>query len=407
MYFCDTELFIYKIKDGTLKATAILNGRVITPAGLVNDAVILFDDALIIGVAPCHEITVPTGAQVLDARGLFVSPGYLDSHIHGSFGYDFSNATLEQVGEILGRLPSVGVTAVLPTVSSSSSEVTTEALATLQRASQEIKHGARIVGVHLEGPYLNYAKRGAQPEQFLREPNIAEMQNLLDRFKGFIRMVTLAPELPGSLEMIALLKKHDVVVSLGHSSAHFVDVEKAFMKGADRMAHFFSTMSPLHHREPGMVGAGLYFSEMFLELVLDGHHVDPRVAEITYRVKGTDKVILVTDATQATGLPEGKYIRPGNREVWVKDGAVRFDSGILAGSVLTMEKAVQNCVQFLHVPIGDAVRMASTNPAANLHFSHLGSLIPGKQADLVLLDQDYSVQQTYVAGTKIFDQTMK
>ncbi len=131
------------------------------------------------------------------------------------------------------------------------------------------------------------------------------------------------------------------------------------------MAHFFSTMSPLHHREPGMVGAGLYFSEMFLELVLDGHHVDPRVAEITYRVKGTDKVILVTDATQATGLPEGKYIRPGNREVWVKDGAVRFDSGILAGSVLTMEKAVQNCVQFLHVPIGDAVRMASTNPAAN------------------------------------------
>ncbi len=203
--------------------------------------------------------------------------------------------------------------------------------------------------------------------------------------------------------MVALLRNNGVTVSLGHSAATFDEAQKAIALGADRMAHFFNAMSPLHHREPGMVGAGLTFPSVSLELVLDGHHVDPRVAALTHRIKGTEKIILVTDATQATGMPEGKYIRPGNREVWVKDGAVRFASGVLAGSILTMEKAVQNGVKFLETSIAEAVQMAAANPALNLQLSHCGSLLPGKQADFLFLDETYCVQQTYIAGTKVFD----
>ncbi|HAF61351.1 MAG TPA: N-acetylglucosamine-6-phosphate deacetylase [Anaerolineaceae bacterium] len=383
--------------------TAIVNGKVITPAGLVDDAVLVVGDNTILDVTTSHEVNCPSGTQTVNAQGMVIAPGYIDSHIHGSFGFDFSEATIDQVGKILEKLPSVGVTTVLPTIGSSSEQTTLAALETLQQASEKFTHGAKIAGVHLEGPYVNASKRGAQPEQFLREPDLSQIQTYLDHFKGFIKMVTLAPELPGSLAMIALLKKQGVVVSLGHSSATFDEAEKAIALGADRMAHFFNAMSPLHHREPGMVGAGLTFSDVSLELVLDGHHIDPRVAELTYRIKGNEKIILVTDATQATGLPEGKYIRPGNREVWVKDGAVRFASGVLAGSVLTMEKAVQNSVSFLDISIAEATQMASTNPAENLHLSDIGSLTPGKQADFVVLDNDYSIQQTYIAGRKVFD----
>jgi N-acetylglucosamine-6-phosphate deacetylase len=384
-----------------------VNGKVITPAGVRDDADLLIEDGTILDVAVSHEMSIPAQAQTVDAQGMLIAPGYIDSHIHGSFGYDFSDATVDQILTVLQKLPSVGVTTVLPTIGSSSEQSTFTAMDRLHQAKEKLDQGAAIAGIHLEGPYVNASKRGAQPEQFLHEPDLSQMQAYLERFTGSIKMVTLAPELPGSLAMIALLKDNAVTVSLGHSAATFSEAHKAIALGADRMAHFFNAMSPLHHREPGMVGAGLTFPTISLELVLDGHHVDPHVAALTHKIKGTEKIILVTDATQATGLPEGKYIRPGNREVWVKDGAVRFASGVLAGSVLTMENAVQNSVRFLEVSITEAVQMAATNPAMNLQLSHTGSLVPGKQADFLFLDETYHVQQTFIAGRKVFDRNQK
>ena len=383
--------------------TAVMNGKVITPAGILDDADLLIEDGIILAVAVSHEMNIPPQAQTVDAQGMLIAPGYIDSHIHGSFGYDFSDATVDQIVTVLQKLPSVGVTTVLPTIGSSSEQDTLTAMDRLRQAKRKSVQGAAIAGVHLEGPYVNASKRGAQPEQYLREPDLSQMQVYLDRFKDFVKMVTLAPELPGSLAMISFLKNNDVTVSLGHSAATFSETHKAIALGADRMAHFYNAMSPLHHREPGMVGAGLTFPAISLELVLDGHHVDAHVAALTHKIKSTEKIILVTDATQATGMPEGKYIRPGNREVWVKDGAVRFASGVLAGSILTMEKAVQNGVKFLETSIAEAVQMAAANPALNLQLSHCGSLVPGKHADFLFLDETYCVQQTYIAGTKVFD----
>lgn len=385
-----------------MNTTAFTNGRIISSIGIIEGKTLFVEGPRIksIGLADTRS---STSTNVVDVGGMFIAPGYFDSHIHGSFGYDFGDASVAQVIEVLMKLPSVGVTSVLPTIGSSSPDDLVRALQIISEVRSRQYIGTKVMGVHLEGPYLDPSKKGAQPQHNLRLPDIHEMQQLISSYPGLIKMVTVAPELPGCIGLISFLKTQKIVINLGHSNGSFDDAKLAFLNGANRMAHFFNAMSPLHHREPGLVGAGLSFQDVYIELILDGFHVDPNVARMAYQVKGRDRVILVTDATQATGLADGTYTRPGNREVYVKDGSVRFASGILAGSVLNMAKAVRNSVKFLNIPIEEAVRLASFNPAKSLGTNNIGTLLPGCMADFNLLNDDYSVERCYINGKMVYD----
>jgi len=384
-----------------MSTTAFVNGRIVSPIGIIEGKTLFVEGSRIRSIG-LTDTRSSTSTNVVDVGGMFIAPGYFDSHIHGSFGYDFSGASVAQVIQVLRKLPSVGVTSVLSTIGSSSTDDLVRALQIISDVRSSQYDGTKVIGVHLEGPYLDLSKKGAQTQQNLRLPDIHEMQQLISAYPGLIRMVTVAPELPGCIALISFLRTQNIVINLGHSNGSFDDAKLAFLNGANRMTHFFNAMSPLHHREPGLVGAGLSFQDVYIELILDGFHVDPNVARIAYQIKGRDRVILVTDATQATGLADGKYTRPGNREVYVKDGSVRFASGILAGSVLSMAKAVQNSVKFLNIPIAEAVRLASFNPAESLGIRDIGMLLPGCAADFNLLNDDYSVERSYINGKMVY-----
>ncbi len=387
--------------------TSIVNGRILTPSGILLDSILSFYNGKITQIQKKKDFVQKTGQVVIDAKGLLVCSGYIDSHTHGAFGYDFSEANRAQCRHILRMLPTVGVTAVLATLGSSDLATTQQQLEILSDLRNSPADGARLLGVHLEGPYLNAEKRGAQLESVLRLPDLNEIKDLLSTFGDLIKMVTLAPELPGSMEMIHYLRGEGVAVSLGHSAASYAVAAQAIEIGATRITHFYNAMPPLHHRRPGLQGAGLLAPQVYVELIMDGQHVSPEALRIAHQAKGTNRIILVTDSTQATGLPDGQYVRPGDRVVYVREGSVRFESGLLAGSVLTMEQAVRNCVNFLHVPIEEAVQMAAGNPARNLGFDDWGEIAPDKMADFVILDSQYNVQMAFVDGKKIYDEESK
>jgi N-acetylglucosamine-6-phosphate deacetylase len=312
-------------------------------------------------------------------------------------------ATAEQVAELLAWLPSTGVTGVLPTLASSPLEEEIEMLRRLRRVLDNPPPGAAILGFHLEGPYLNPARRGAQPEQAIRPPSIAEMERLIEASGDSVRLVTLAPEMPGALDLVRYLVDRGITVSAGHSEAGCEQAAAAADAGLSRAAHLYNGMPSFQNREPGLVGAALTRDDLYVELILDGVHVDPVSAGLALRAKGLDKVVLVTDATQAAGLGDGIYVRPGNRKIIVEGGAARLESGSLAGSVLTMDRAVANAVRLLHLPLADALALAGRTAAHSLGLGgRKGTLAPGMDADLVILGESLEVRTAIVAGAVVY-----
>jgi N-acetylglucosamine-6-phosphate deacetylase len=307
-----------------------------------------------------------------------------------------------QLEEVLAKLPSKGVTSVVPTIASASLDDQIRMLEVLKKGKSRSPQGAKIVGVHLEGPYLAPEKRGAQPLDALRMPSLDELRCLVEVGEGLVRLVTLAPELPGCLEVIEYLAGHGVVVSAGHTIASYDVIESAVKRGLSRTAHLFNGMEALHHRKPGTVGAALTLEPIYTEVILDGIHLDPRIVKLVVRAKGIARVLLVTDSMEATGMGDGTYIRPGNRRVVVKDGEARLESGSLAGSVLTMDRAVQNAVDLVGLSIVEAVRLASYNPAVNLGLNDRGTLEVGKVSDVLILDPDLSIDSVFIHGKLIF-----
>jgi N-acetylglucosamine-6-phosphate deacetylase len=275
-------------------------------------------------------------------------------------------------------------------------------VARLRAAREKMLPGAQMIGLHLEGPFLNPEKRGAQPAEPIRLPNLTEMKDLIEAGGGCIKLVTLAPELPGADELIRYLISEGVVVSAGHSDAEYQQVIDALRVGVSRVAHLYNGMSPFTHREPGLAGAALEQDGIYAELILDGLHIHPAAARIALRSKGLERIMLVTDATQAAGLGEGVYVRPGNRKIIVKDGAARLESGTLAGSILTMDQAVANAKAFLGISLNQAVQLASRNVAESLHLPAKGSLAPGYDADVTLFENDIRIKATFVRGQKVF-----
>ena len=382
--------------------TLIVHGQVITPTGVIEDGVVWARDGKIVSIQKNTAMTIPVSAEVVDAGGLYVAPGFIDAHTHGGRGYDFMTCTPGQLDELLAWLPSTGVTSVLPTLSSSPLEAELEMVQLLGKAYRRPSPGAQIVGLHLEGPYFSPEKRGAQPANALRSPDVDEVRRLVEASGRSVRLVTLAPELAGALSLIHYLVREGIVASAGHSNATYEEMAAAVEAGVSRVAHLFNGMSAFSHRAPGVAGAALDEERIYAEIVLDGFHVHPAAARVAWRAKGLERLVLVTDSTQAAGLGDGIYVRPGNRKVIVKDGAARLETGELAGSTLTMERAVANARAFLGLSLPQAVQLASRTAAESLGLRAKGRLEPGCDADLILVDEEMHVHGAWVGGIKVY-----
>ena len=339
---------------------------------------------------------VGSDAEVLDGSGLLAVPGFVDLQCNGGFGIDLASQP-ERLWELGARLPRSGVTAWLPTIVSSPPEVVERALAALAAGPPEGWAGAVPLGLHLEGPFLAAARRGAHSEGLLQAPSAAAAAGWT-RAAG-VALVTLAPELPGAMELIATLTADGVVVALGHSDATAPQATDAVSGGATFVTHLFNAMAPLHHRAPGLAGVALSDDRLHVGLIADGIHVDPAIVRVAQRALG-NRLVLVTDAVAAMGVPAGDQPLGGTR-VRAGDDGVRLADGTLAGSNLTLDRAVRNLVDFAACAPETAIRSATAAPARVLRDATRGSLRPGARADVVLLTDQLEVAGALVAGRPV------
>ncbi len=338
--------------------------------------------------------------STLDASGCVILPGFIDVHVHGSAGHD----TMDAQGEVLSVLARFfaqhGVTAFLPTTMTAPHDATVAAVQAVAQHPVVPEDGARLLGVHLEGPYISPKYPGAQPATYIRRPNLDEFRELVAA--GPIRMITLAPEEPGADALIAEALRHNVKVVLGHTNATYEEAEAAISAGVSQATHTFNAMSPLHQRRPGTLGAVLSNDAIYAQVIGDNFHVHPAGVKILARCKGVGRTILITDAMRATAQPDGEYDL-GGQMVTVKDGQCRLPDGTLAGSTLTLERGLRNFVAATGLPLAAAWPISSRTPAQALGLDQeFGSIAPGYQGDLVLLDPQLQVVATIVAGRVIY-----
>lgn len=383
----------------------IINGAVVTPDKILSPGIVLVEDGLIQFVGAMTDAEPATNAQIIDATGQFVLPGFIDTHVHGSGGDDVMTdgaAGIQRAGRNMLRY---GTTAWLPTTIAARHEEILFAIAETRQAENSSEIMANILGLHLEGPYINLKFKGAQPDEGIRDPNFDELDELLKSAEGRIKVMTLAPELPGSMEMIRLLKTHNIVASLGHSECDYDTALAAIDAGATYATHLFNAMSGVHHRKPGLAACCLNEPGICAELILDGVHVNPQMARLAARNKGREGLALITDATTAQGCSDGIY-QLGKFQVNVRGALCTLIDGVtIAGSVLTMNHAVKNAVEFTGMSLIDVAYMAATMPAKRCGVAERkGSLEVGKDADIAILQADYSVAATIVKGVIVYAQ---
>lgn len=339
------------------------------------------------------DVQVTTGTLV---------PGYIDIHVHGSAGHDVMDASEEALQGISANLARYGVTSFLATTLTGELEHLEQVVATCRRFTERPVQGAQLIGIHLEGPWINVRHKGAQNGNFVIPPTVADAQRLYEASGGLLKIVTLAPEQPESAPVIAYLHQQGVQASCGHSDATYEQVHTAMQHGLSHVTHCYNAMRGLHHREPGVVGAAMYHDELTTELIADGIHVHPVAMSILYRLKQSSRLALVSDGMRAVGMADGAYDL-GGLAVELVQGEARLADGTLAGSTLTLEQAVKNMVTLCHVPLGEAVTMASTTPAHVVGVAEQkGRLAVGYDADILVLDDQLNVRQTYVGGRQVF-----
>ncbi len=382
---------------------AITGGTVATPHELIAAGIVLCEDGQITFVGASTEAEPAPNSRIIDATGQFVLPGFIDTHVHGSGGDDVmisGAAGIRRAGKNMLRY---GTTAWLPTTIAARHEEILFAIEETRQAQGTPEAMAQILGLHLEGPYLNIRFKGAQPDEGIREPNFDELDELLAAANGQIKVMTLAPELPGSMEMIRKLTANDIVASLGHSECDYDTALAAIDAGATYATHLFNAMSGVHHRKPGLAACCLNEPGICAEIILDGVHVNPQMARLAARNKGREGLALVTDATTAQGCGDGIY-QLGKFQVQVSGALCTLMDGVtIAGSVLTMNQAVKNAVEFTGMSLLDIAYMAAMMPAKRCGVAdRKGSLEVGKDADIAILDTGYSVTATIVNGTVAF-----
>jgi N-acetylglucosamine-6-phosphate deacetylase len=338
--------------------------------------------------------------DVVELGERWLVPGYIDTHVHGGGGAQFNTCDPEEVDAAVRFHSGHGTTALLATTVSAALDDLVAALGVIAGCARERSVArAQVLGVHLEGPFLSAARAGAMDASSFLPPDLRTLERLLGVARGGVRMMTLAPELPGALDLVRALVRAGAIASIGHSDAGYEEARAAVRAGASAGTHLFNAMPPFHHREPGLVGAALDLPEVSCELICDGVHVDPAALRLAYRAKGAVGVRLVTDAMAGAGMAGGRYPL-GAAVVEVRGGRALLGQGrVLAGSTLTMDVAVRNAVRFLGVPVQEAVEMASTNPARLLGVSNRkGAISVGMDADLVVLDENLLAGATMIGG---------
>ncbi|EGQ9577871.1 N-acetylglucosamine-6-phosphate deacetylase [Vibrio cholerae] len=364
------------------------------------DAVVTVDDTGVITAIEAYD--VQRHGDALNLGQVDLLPGLLDSHVHGSKGCDVMDATHESLNTLSLYFASLGVTAFVATTVTAPVAKIRAALTQVAKSKQEGVAGAEILGAYLEGPYFTEKNKGAHPTQWFRELALEELDDWISYSDNQLLKVALAPEKSGALEAIRYLDAHGVKVMLGHSDASYDQVQLALDAGAKGIVHCYNGMRGLHHRDPGVVGAGLLHPECYVEMIADGHHVHPAAIEVAHRCCGS-RMTLITDAMCATGMPDGQYTL-GEYQVEMKQGVVTTQSGGLAGSTLTLLDGVKNIQRWLNLPVEQAWLMASLTPAKSLGIQHqLGTLEVGKYASMVAISSDFSIEKTWVKGRLVFD----
>ena len=364
------------------------DGEIYTPEEVIKGNILIEEGK----IKEIGDFTPPTGAELIDLEGKIVAPGFIDVHTHGLGGYDAMDGR-SAIEEISALLPRYGVVGFLPTGVASSHQALLNFLRDVKEAK---RRGAKILGAHLESPYISMEKRGAQPPEAIRPVNMREIEELIE---AGVKMVTIAPEVEGALEAIKRLKDAGVIVSLGHSNASWEEALKGINAGISKATHTFNAMPSLHHRNPGCVGIALVDERVACEVIADFIHLHPIIVKLIIKAKGKDKVILITDSTSYAGLPDGEYKWMDGRIVVKKEGRISFKDApdVLAGSTLTLDQAVRN-VASLGFPLKDVIQMASLNPAREAGLEGMGRIEVGANADLVVLDSSLRVQITIING---------
>jgi N-acetylglucosamine-6-phosphate deacetylase len=387
-----------------MTTTLIHAGRAFTPTTEITDAGILIREDVIEAIGPRAGMTLPAGAREILATGKTAIPGFIDIHIHGAGGRDVMEASSAALRAVTSKVAEYGTTSLLATTVTASAEDTcwaVEGIAryiTQQYESPELR--AEVLGIHFEGPFISKERRGVHPAKWIQLPSAELLDRFLQAAAGNARLMTIAPEVMGAMPCIEAAQKAGLVISIGHTDANYEQARFAIARGARSATHTYNAMRPFSHRDPGVIGAVLTSPEINAELIADGVHVEEGAMKLLLQAKGAERVILVSDGLSATGMPDGKYML-GDIEVIVSNGVCRSSAGILAGSTLTLDRALRNIVN-LGIPLPDAVRMLTLNPASLLGIEFKkGSLRVGADADVLLLDEGLHVTGVWARGVAL------
>ncbi|MBW8351952.1 N-acetylglucosamine-6-phosphate deacetylase [Bacillus sp. IITD106] len=375
------------------------NANIYLPEKIIEDGWMLVDEHGKIKELGEGEREFSNKEKIVDIKGMSIIPGLIDVHIHGGNGYSFMDGSYESLAEISSFHAKHGTTSFLATTSTASKEKIIKALNSAVESFDKGMPGADLVGVHLEGPFINEKRSGAQEKSDIRLSSINEMEEYLKASNHLIKLVTLAPEVENGLEAVKYFSDKGVTVSIGHSDANFQEVLDAIKHGATHTTHHFNGMSPLHHREPGVAGAGLALNELTTEIIADGIHVHPEMIKLLFKIKGVWNTCAITDAVFCAGLPDGEYDRVflTNGQVYLSDGST------LAGSTLTMIQSLKNVISFTGYSLLDVLPSYTMVPARQAKIDHYkGSIDIGKDADFLIVNDDLTILSTFVKGNEVY-----
>ena len=376
---------------------AIVNGRILLRDGVLEGKALLFDRAI-----AGFSASAPADAEIIDAAGAYVSPGLVDVHCHGYMGWDASNGSLEELRRMSRQAVQWGTTAWLPTTMTLDWPVLERCFDAIRHAQAESLRlgwrGAQVLGCHAEGPFINPKRKGAQAESSIQRPDAEKLRPWAD----VVRLMTIAPEVDGALACIRAVGEMGIVTSMGHTNATAAEALAGVEAGVTHATHTFNAMTPLNHREPGVVGAALSDDRVYCELIADTFHVDPLLFGLMARAKG-DRLVLITDSIQVSHLPDGPHDQAGVTVI-VNGIRCQFPDGTIAGSALTMDRAVRNFRAHTGLPLWQVVNMAALNPARSIGVDgSKGSLEVGKDADILIADADFNIQKTFVRGECVYE----